>query len=199
MPCACQEMLLTHLFLEPLGFPLDKAKVSLLVHLSLYCCSLNNDLEWVWPCFSFTLPNQLGFLTGKTVQLFMHMYCMYAGSFVPAGAHMSIHLFVNTVSVLSCASDSKDDEKLLCTCENDKGTCVNGTCQGDICFYTWVHGHEERGCFFKVNYREQCFTSFARFYVYCCTQNQCNTFATPPPNISQYPKPLLYNILMSHL
>lgn len=108
------------------------------------------------------------------------------------GAHMSIHLSVNTVFVLSCASDSKDDEKLLCICENDKGTCVNGTCQGDICFYTWVHGREEKGCFAKVNYREQCFTSFDRFYVECCTQNQCNAFSTAPPNISQYPKPLLY-------
>lgn len=97
-----------------------------------------------------------------------------------------------------CASDSEDDGKLLCTCENNKGTCVNGTCRGDICFYTWVHGREERGCFSRANYREQCFTSFERFFVHCCHENQCNEFITPPPNISQYPKPSLYNILTSH-
>uniref|UniRef100_A0A3Q3WJ29 receptor protein serine/threonine kinase n=1 Tax=Mola mola TaxID=94237 RepID=A0A3Q3WJ29_MOLML len=91
-----------------------------------------------------------------------------------------------------------DDEKLLCTCENNKGTCENGTCRGDICFYTWVQGFEERGCFSNTNYREQCFTSFSRFFVYCCRQNQCNAFATPPPQISQYPKPLFYYILLSH-
>ncbi|XP_026187230.1 serine/threonine-protein kinase receptor R3 [Mastacembelus armatus] len=84
-------------------------------------------------------------------------------------------------------ADTEEDEKLLCTCENDKGTCVNGTCRGDICFYTWVHGNEERGCFSRVNYREQCFTSFKRFFVYCCTEHQCNTYTTPPPNINGDP------------
>ncbi|XP_061630560.1 serine/threonine-protein kinase receptor R3 isoform X1 [Phyllopteryx taeniolatus] len=84
----------------------------------------------------------------------------------------------------ACYTDSKDDGKLLCTCENDKGTCVNDTCRGDICFYTWVYGHEEKGCFFNHNYREQCFTSFELFHVYCCKENQCNAIATPPPNIN---------------
>ncbi|XP_042347490.1 serine/threonine-protein kinase receptor R3 isoform X1 [Plectropomus leopardus] len=80
-------------------------------------------------------------------------------------------------------ADSEDKGKLLCTCENNKGTCVNGTCKGDICFYTWVHGNEERGCFFASYYREQCFTSFERFFIYCCKDNLCNTFTTRPPYI----------------
>lgn len=76
-----------------------------------------------------------------------------------------------------------EDEKLFCSCENKKGTCVNGTCRGDYCFYTWVHGLEEKGCFSAGNYREQCFTSFERFFVSCCKVNMCNTYITPPPNI----------------
>lgn len=84
-------------------------------------------------------------------------------------------------------ADSGDDGGLLCTCENLKGTCVNGTCRGDHCFYTWVRGVEERGCFSSSNYREQCFTSFEGFFVHCCRENQCNTFTTPPPDINGKP------------
>ncbi|XP_076027344.1 serine/threonine-protein kinase receptor R3 [Genypterus blacodes] len=87
-------------------------------------------------------------------------------------------------SAIHAGSDGDaDDGKLLCTCQNLKGTCQNGTCRGDVCFYTWVHGHEERGCFPMVNYREQCLTSFPRFYVHCCRENHCNAFTTPPPDI----------------
>nr|XP_049610017.1 serine/threonine-protein kinase receptor R3 [Syngnathus scovelli]XP_049610018.1 serine/threonine-protein kinase receptor R3 [Syngnathus scovelli] len=81
-------------------------------------------------------------------------------------------------------TDSEDDGKLLCMCENTKGTCVNDTCKGDVCFYTWVQGHEEKGCFSNHDYREQCFTSFERFHVYCCRESLCNAAATPPPNIN---------------
>lgn len=84
-------------------------------------------------------------------------------------------------------ADSEDDGKLLCTCENEKGTCVNGTCRGDICFYSWVRRHEERGCFSQVNYREQCLTSFEGFFVHCCRENQCNALASPPPYIDGVP------------
>lgn len=90
---------------------------------------------------------------------------------------------------LLCASDindDADDRKLLCTCENTKGTCQNGTCIGDYCFYTWVHGEEERGCFSKRHYKEQCSGSFKGFFVRCCKENECNALMTPPPNISEY-------------
>lgn len=80
-------------------------------------------------------------------------------------------------------ADSEDDGKLLCACENKKGTCVNETCRGDRCFYTWVKGKEEKGCFPEANYREQCYTSFERFYVHCCKKDLCNAYATPPPGI----------------
>lgn len=90
----------------------------------------------------------------------------------------------------SSTSDYEEDGKLVCTCENGKGTCVNGTCRGDICFYTWVHGYEERGCFSNENYREQCFTGFERFFVQCCRENYCNVDTTPPPDIGQYPQSL---------
>ncbi|XP_029974806.1 serine/threonine-protein kinase receptor R3 [Salarias fasciatus] len=80
-----------------------------------------------------------------------------------------------------------DDRMLLCTCENDKGTCQNGTCEGDYCFYSWVRGVEERGCFFKNNYREQCFSAVERLYVHCCKEHKCNAFSTPPPNIDRKP------------
>ncbi|KAK7884313.1 hypothetical protein WMY93_027436 [Mugilogobius chulae] len=78
---------------------------------------------------------------------------------------------------------AEEDGKLLCTCENKKGICENGTCKGDYCFYTWVHGQETKGCFSAHHYREQCFTSFERFFVSCCKVNMCNTYITPPPNI----------------
>ncbi|KAM7411923.1 hypothetical protein PAMA_021751 [Pampus argenteus] len=84
-------------------------------------------------------------------------------------------------------ADSNDDGKLLCACENQKGTCLNNTCRGDICFYTWVHGFEERGCFRKHNHMEQCHAKLKRFFVHCCKENQCNTFTTPPPGIDEKP------------
>ncbi|XP_029361930.1 serine/threonine-protein kinase receptor R3 [Echeneis naucrates] len=77
-----------------------------------------------------------------------------------------------------------DEGKLLCVCENEKGTCTNGTCRGDICFYSWVNGYEERGCFSQVYYKEQCLTSFKGLYVLCCNQSQCNAASTAPPNIN---------------
>lgn len=80
-----------------------------------------------------------------------------------------------------------EDEKLVCLCQNEKGTCVNGTCRGDYCFYTWVHGREEQGCFSAHHYREQCLTSFERVFVSCCKVNMCNTDITPPPNIDAVP------------
>ncbi|XP_029478531.1 serine/threonine-protein kinase receptor R3 isoform X3 [Oncorhynchus nerka] len=71
---------------------------------------------------------------------------------------------------------------LLCTCENKKGTCRNGTCRGAYCFYTKVHGREEKGCFHKDHYKEQCYTSFQGLYVHCCTKNLCNVNSTAPPD-----------------
>ncbi|KAE8293455.1 Serine/threonine-protein kinase receptor R3 [Larimichthys crocea] len=91
------------------------------------------------------------------------------------------------ISAIHAASDSEDDGKLLCACKNEKGTCVNGTCNGDICFYSWVQEREERGCFSANHYREQCLTSFPRFFVSCCKENLCNAFTTPPPNINGEP------------
>ncbi|XP_018521666.1 serine/threonine-protein kinase receptor R3 [Lates calcarifer] len=84
-------------------------------------------------------------------------------------------------------ADTEDDGKLLCTCENLKGTCVNGTCRGDICFFTWVRSVEEKGCFSAANYREQCYTSFKGFFVHCCKENHCNALITPPPDINGDP------------
>lgn len=82
--------------------------------------------------------------------------------------------------------DSDDGGKLLCTCENQKKTCVNGTCVGDVCFYSWVRGDEERGCFSNRIYKEHCYTSFDRFFIHCCRQDKCNAFTTPPPRVGQY-------------
>lgn len=105
---------------------------------------------------------------------------------------------LSTPCIFLCASDTEDDGKLLCTCENLKGTCVNGTCRGDICFFTWVRSVEEKGCFSAANYREQCYTSFKGFFVHCCKENHCNALITPPPDISQYPQQLFYSIWTSH-
>ncbi|KAM7404716.1 hypothetical protein PAMP_012038 [Pampus punctatissimus] len=83
-------------------------------------------------------------------------------------------------------ADSKDDGKLLCACENEKGTCLNKTCRGDVCFYTWVHGFEERGCF-SEHRLEQCHGKMDHFFVHCCKENRCNAFTTPPPGIDGKP------------
>ncbi|XP_073326816.1 serine/threonine-protein kinase receptor R3 [Pagrus major] len=85
---------------------------------------------------------------------------------------------------ISAIHADSDDGKIQCTCENAKSTCENGTCTGDYCFYTWVQSYEERGCFMANNYRENCYTSFPRFFVHCCRENYCNEFTTPPPNIN---------------
>ncbi|XP_028309295.1 serine/threonine-protein kinase receptor R3 [Gouania willdenowi] len=87
----------------------------------------------------------------------------------------------------SAIADTTGEQKLLCTCENAKGTCVNGTCRGDYCFYSWVHGVEERGCFTRDHYKEQCFSSFELFFVQCCKEHMCNAFSTPPPDIDGKP------------
>ncbi|XP_069544671.1 serine/threonine-protein kinase receptor R3 [Brachyistius frenatus] len=80
-------------------------------------------------------------------------------------------------------ADTNDDGNLLCVCENDKGTCQNGTCRGDYCFYTWVKGKEEKGCFMRHNYREQCSGSFELFYVSCCQETTCNANVIVPSDI----------------
>ncbi|XP_068453567.1 serine/threonine-protein kinase receptor R3 [Clinocottus analis] len=99
----------------------------------------------------------------------------------------TVVLVVACLWISAIHAESEDDGKLLCRCENDKGTCVNGTCKGDLCFYTWVPGREERGCFFSKNYMEQCLTSMPNFFVQCCRENLCNVLITPPPNIKGEP------------
>ncbi|TWW56645.1 serine/threonine-protein kinase receptor R3 [Takifugu flavidus] len=83
--------------------------------------------------------------------------------------------------------DSKDDEKLICTCENGKDTCTNQTCRGHVCFYTWLHGFEERGCLPKRTYKEHCYSALPGFFIKCCWNDHCNAFTTPPPNINGEP------------
>ncbi|KAL1020903.1 hypothetical protein UPYG_G00006190 [Umbra pygmaea] len=85
-------------------------------------------------------------------------------------------MFLWTSTTLAAARE------LLCTCENNKGTCRNGTCSGDHCFFTRVKGVEERGCFPKEVFREQCYTSnIPRFYVHCCSSdNFCNANTVAP-------------------
>lgn len=116
---------------------------------------------------------------------------MHAASFVSKCACLSANA---VCCVFPCPSVTENDEKLLCTCENEKGTCVNGTCRGDICFYYLGKDYDEKGCFFQKNYLEQCSGSSANFYVFCCKKNLCNAFATPPPQISKYPEQLIYYI-----
>ncbi|CAN9516121.1 unnamed protein product [Ophioblennius macclurei] len=94
--------------------------------------------------------------------------------------------------LLRISAAGADNGKLLCTCENTKGTCDNGTCRGDYCFYTLVHGVEERGCFSRENYMEQCFTSFEGFFVRCCSEEKCNALVTPPPKTDGKPNTELW-------
>ncbi|XP_047463311.1 serine/threonine-protein kinase receptor R3 [Mugil cephalus] len=84
-------------------------------------------------------------------------------------------------------ADTEDGGKLLCTCENNKGTCQNGTCKGIRCFYSWVMGVEERGCF-SNNLREHCSASFQGVYMHCCAEAMCNRFTTAPPFTDKEPK-----------
>ncbi|XP_013874378.1 serine/threonine-protein kinase receptor R3 [Austrofundulus limnaeus] len=95
-------------------------------------------------------------------------------------------VFLWTSAVHADSLDEPEDEKLLCTCKNNKGICSNGTCRGDYCFYTWVQGSEEWGCFPKEIYREQC-SSMKGIFAHCCKETKCNAFVTPPPNINGEP------------
>ncbi|XP_064876932.1 serine/threonine-protein kinase receptor R3-like isoform X1 [Oncorhynchus nerka] len=90
-------------------------------------------------------------------------------------------------SVGSSSEGPDDSTNLLCTCENNKGTCRNGTCRGAYCFYTKVHGREERGCFHKDHYKEQCSTNFLGLYVLCCSNNLCNVNSSAPPDPAAEP------------
>ncbi|XP_071762876.1 serine/threonine-protein kinase receptor R3 [Centroberyx gerrardi] len=92
-------------------------------------------------------------------------------------------------SLASSPEESGDDGKPLCMCDSTKSICVNGTCRGDICFYTQVHGHEERGCFSNNNRMEQCYTSFEGLFVHCCNEDKCNALTTPPPSTEKPPNP----------
>uniref|UniRef100_A0A8D2ZLU1 receptor protein serine/threonine kinase n=2 Tax=Scophthalmus maximus TaxID=52904 RepID=A0A8D2ZLU1_SCOMX len=67
---------------------------------------------------------------------------MHAASFVSKCACLSANA---VCCVFPCPSVTENDEKLLCTCENEKGTCVNGTCRGDICFYYLGKDYDEKG------------------------------------------------------
>lgn len=75
--------------------------------------------------------------------------------------------------------------KLLCSCENEKGTCVNETCRGDFCFYSWWDGQEERGCHSAHYYKEICLgRNFEQMFMSCCKANMCNRDITLPPKIA---------------
>ncbi|XP_063740312.1 serine/threonine-protein kinase receptor R3 isoform X2 [Eleginops maclovinus] len=82
------------------------------------------------------------------------------------------------------AVHADEDGKHLCRCKNEKGTCVNGTCRGDYCFYSWLNNREDFGCFPKNYYREQCYAALERLYMSCCRGNYCNAYFTPPPMIN---------------
>ncbi|CAG6021432.1 serine/threonine-protein kinase receptor R3 [Menidia menidia] len=86
------------------------------------------------------------------------------------------------------------DENLLCVCKSHKDICENGTCRGEVCFYSLVEGTEEMGCF-SNHINEQCSGSFHNLFVSCCRQNNCNALITPPPNITtppELPRPELW-------
>ncbi|CAB1330136.1 unnamed protein product, partial [Coregonus sp. 'balchen'] len=59
---------------------------------------------------------------------------------------------------------------------------LHRSCRGDYCFYTKVHGREEKGCFQKDHHKEQCYTNFLGLYVHCCSKNLCNVNSTAPPD-----------------
>ncbi|XP_072553148.1 serine/threonine-protein kinase receptor R3 isoform X3 [Salminus brasiliensis] len=71
------------------------------------------------------------------------------------------------------------DDKLWCVCENTH-TCEDGTCNGDMCFFTLVHGQKVKGCFDKEQ-REQCYVPrITGLYAECCNSNYCNFNLTAP-------------------
>ncbi|KAM9855708.1 serine/threonine-protein kinase receptor R3 isoform 1-T2 [Aulostomus maculatus] len=97
-------------------------------------------------------------------------------------ARLRVLLVGVLLRVFVCHADP-DDGPLLCACENNKDTCVNDTCRGDICFYNWLHGHEERGCFPEEYKYVQCFSSLNSLFIHCCKENYCNALTTPRSNI----------------
>lgn len=102
-------------------------------------------------------------------------------------ALLAVVLAAAFLSTSGTQLDSENDEKLICTCENEKGTCVNQTCPGYVCFYTWLRGVEERGCFSERIYREQCNSAGPQFYIKCCRNNHCNALITLPPDKVEEP------------
>ncbi|KAJ8397055.1 hypothetical protein AAFF_G00011090 [Aldrovandia affinis] len=78
--------------------------------------------------------------------------------------------------------------KVLCVCEN-RHICENGTCWGDVCFFTQVRGFQERGCFMN-DHREQCHTSgIPGVFTKCCFKShRCNGNITAPADPVVEPK-----------
>ncbi|XP_034151934.1 serine/threonine-protein kinase receptor R3 isoform X2 [Esox lucius] len=101
-----------------------------------------------------------------------------------------ICLWMSTTVADQLSARSSSDDELLCTCKNIKGTCSSdGTCTGFRCFYTIVHGREERGCFQRDHYREQCTTNgIPELYVHCCSQSMCNANSTSPTPVPEPPR-----------
>ncbi|CAG07421.1 unnamed protein product [Tetraodon nigroviridis] len=103
-------------------------------------------------------------------------------------ALLAVVLAAALLSISATQPDSKIDERLLCTCENDKGTCLNQTCRGYVCFHSWFRDFEERGCLSSRIYKEQCNGAGPKFYIKCCSNDHCNALTTIPPDKGQYPK-----------
>lgn len=64
-----------------------------------------------------------------------------------------------------------------CACENNRN-CVNNTCYGNYCIYTWVDEVESRGCLPTL---EQCHVpDRPGLYCNCCFTNFCNQNSSVP-------------------
>ncbi|XP_042569210.1 activin receptor type-1-like [Cyprinus carpio] len=78
----------------------------------------------------------------------------------------------------SPSENNKGEEEILqCSCENTDD-CLNNTCQGRICLYSYNHGRVVRGCFHSS---EQCYVpSVPEVYTKCCFTHLCNANLSVP-------------------
>ncbi|XP_062872245.1 serine/threonine-protein kinase receptor R3 [Trichomycterus rosablanca] len=93
-----------------------------------------------------------------------------------AAAVLSLLLSSVVLTVDTVPTAQSTTNRVRCVCEN---ACTD-TCEGHVCFFTWTHGHVDRGCFEKGQ-REQCFMSgIPNVYAQCCYSDYCNSNITLP-------------------
>ncbi|KAI4876137.1 hypothetical protein NFI96_026325 [Prochilodus magdalenae] len=99
-----------------------------------------------------------------------------------AAALLTLLVALMCSGIHAAVTAQPEKNKLLCVCENAHSCEDRSACEGDLCFYTDLHGQVTRGCFDKEQ-REQCILSIPGVFALCCYSDYCNLNITTPPKV----------------